>query len=228
MKESKDCKSCSSRKNGVLNCVGDGVLEMISEEKCFYKFKKKEYIFHEEEKANGFYCLKSGSVRTFKVGTNGKEQTFQIEGKGKWLGFRDMISSETFNHDVVCLEDTEVCFIRKDLVSRLIKSDEKFQLEVMKYLATEWKEAENQMYSMSTKQSFTRLADLILTFQKTANNSDEFQISVTREVMATCIGITTEALIRALSELKQKGYLDMDKNNFKILNKDALVELAST
>ncbi|MDX1958503.1 MAG: Crp/Fnr family transcriptional regulator [Leptospiraceae bacterium] len=227
MKELKDCKTCSSRQNSIFKCVNSSSIELINGEKSFYHFKKKESLFHEEEAAKGFYCIKSGLVRTYKISPNGKEQTFQIEGKGKWVGFRDMISSEVFNHEAVCLEDTEVCFIRKDLVNRLIRTDERFQIEVLKYLASEWKETENHMYSLATKQAYARLAELILTFQKASGDLQEFTLQVTREVMATCIGITTEALIRTLSEFKQKGWLELEKGKIHILNQEAIEDLVN-
>ncbi len=229
MEDKAKCASCLSREHGVFKCVGSGTLDEISVDKSFFHYKKKDIIFKENERITGFYCIKSGLVRTYKTSGSGKEQTFQIASRGKWLGFRDIISGEESNHSSICLEDVEVCFIPKDTITKLIKSDEKFQIEVMKYLAEEWKEMENHVHSMGTKQIHSRLAELLITFHGAAGNSDpELNINVTREVMATCIGTTTETLIRALADFKDRNWIKIEKNKIELLNLKALYSLSES
>ncbi len=229
MEDKVKCANCLSKEHGVFKCVGEATLDEVSSDKSFLQFKKKDIIFKESEKMSGFYCIQSGLVRTFKTSGSGKEQTFQIAGKGKWLGFRDIISGEESNHSSVCLEDVEVCFIPKETITKLIKSDEKFQIEVMKYLAEEWKEMENHVHSMGTKQIHSRLAELLITFHGASGSDDtELNINVTREVMATCIGTTTETLIRALADFKDRNWIKIEKNKIELLNLKALYNLSES
>lgn len=229
MEDKVKCANCSSKEHGVFKCVGEATLNEVSSDKTFFQYKKKDVIFKENDKMSGFYCIQSGLVRTFKTSGSGKEQTFQIAGKGKWLGFRDIISGEESNHSSVCLEDVEVCFIPKETITKLIKSDEKFQIEVMKYLAEEWKEMENHVHSMGTKQIHSRLAELLITFHGASGSEDtELNINVTREVMATCIGTTTETLIRALADFKDRNWIRIEKNKIELLNLKALYNLSES
>ena len=227
MSDNIDCKKCESREFGVFKCVGSKTLESVSKKKTFLDKKKKEIIFKEHDKVSGFYCIQSGLVRTYKLAGTGKEQTFQIASRGKWLGFRDVISGGEYNHTSVCLEDVEVCFISKETVTNLIKSDETFQIEVMKYLAEEWKETENHVHSIGTKQIHSRLAELLITFHDaTAQKYPELNINVTREVMASCIGTTTETLIRSLADFKDRNWIKIEKNKIELLNLKALYSLS--
>lgn len=227
MEDHINCVDCSSREYGVFKCVKHHTLNAISGEKSFFHFKKKDIIFKENEKVNGFYCIINGLVRTYKTSGNGKEQTFQIASRGKWLGFRDIISGSEYNHSSVCLEDVEICFIPKETVIKLMKADETFQIEVMKYLAEEWKEMENHVHSMGTKQIHSRLAELLITFHDASGSNDpELNINVTREVMATCIGTTTETLIRALADFKDRNWVKIEKNKIELLNLKALYNLS--
>jgi CRP/FNR family transcriptional regulator len=182
MEDKVKCANCSSKEHGVFKCVGEATLNEVSSDKTFFQYKKKDVIFKENDKMSGFYCIQSGLVRTFKTSGSGKEQTFQIAGKGKWLGFRDIISGEESNHSSVCLEDVEVCFIPKETITKLIKSDEKFQIEVMKYLAEEWKEMENHVHSMGTKQIHSRLAELLITFHGASGSVNEVIIATNLDV----------------------------------------------
>jgi CRP/FNR family transcriptional regulator len=226
LEDNLKCSSCSNREDSNFKCVGSGKLEFISQFKSHHNFKKKEIIFNENSDTEGFYCIKNGLVRVYKSSSSGKEQTFQISGSGKWLGFRDIISGNKYNHSAVCLEDTEVCFIPTKAIKDLIREDAEFQIEIMKYLADEWRTTEDNLLSMGTKQIHNRLAELLLTFQDAAGGSAELILNITREVMATCIGTKTETLIRSLADFKDRNWIELDKNKITIVNRKALVDLS--
>jgi CRP/FNR family transcriptional regulator len=201
-------------------------MENVSRKKVLIHYKKKDIIFHENEKVSGFYCIKSGLARIYKTTSSGKEQTFQIASRGKWLGFRDIISGGEYNHTAVCLEDSEVCYISQATVAILIKADDQFQIEIVKYLADEWKGIENHVHSMGTKQVHSRLAELLILFHVASGNDEEVSINVTREVMASCIGTTKETIIRSLTDFKDRNWIQIEKNRIEIINKKALYRLA--
>lgn len=220
------CASCSSRDHGTFRCVNSDTMENVSREKITIHYKKKDIIFRENEQVNGFYCIKSGLARIYKTTNTGKEQTFQIASRGKWLGFRDIISGGEYNHTAVCLEDSELCYISQETVARLIKADDQFQIEIVKYLAEEWKGIENHVHSMGTKQVHSRLAELLILFHVASGTDEEVSINVTREVMASCIGTTKETIIRSLTDFKDRNWIRIEKNKIEILNKKALSRLA--
>jgi CRP-like cAMP-binding protein len=98
------CSTCPSRDYGVFDCAGLDSLSEISEEKVRLNFKKKEIIFQAHEIVTGFYCIEKGLVRTYKANEGGRAQTFQLASRGKWVGFRDAISGEDYNHSAICVE----------------------------------------------------------------------------------------------------------------------------
>ena len=108
----------------------------------------------------------------------------------------------------------------------LIKADDQFQIEIVKYLAEEWKGIENHVHSMGTKQVHSRLAELLILFHVASGTDEEVSINVTREVMASCIGTTKETIIRSLTDFKDRNWIRIEKNKIEILNKKALSRLA--
>ena len=220
------CSQCSSREYGAFKCVGTQTLNGVSEEKISLSFKKKDIIFNEHEKVTGFYCIENGVIRAYRTALSGKIQTFQMVSRGKWLGFRDVISGAEYSHSAICLGETKVCYISKETIVRLIKADVSFQLEVMRYLADEWKVLEDNAFCVGTKQIHSRVAELLISFSDAVNKDPEFVIDVTREVMASCIGTTKETLIRSLSDFKDRKWIVMEKNKIELLNRDALHQLA--
>ncbi len=220
------CINCTSRQYSIFKNVDSETLNSLSKKKVINSYSKKEILFQKDEKVTGFYCIKEGLVRTSRDSKQGKEQTFDLATEGKWLGFRDMISSETYSHQASTLEETNACFISKESYEALLKDSYTFQREVTIYLAKEWKKSEERVFSLGIKQTHERLAELLLAFSSYSETEDLIELKLTREVMASCIGTNTETLIRALADFKDRNWIGIEKNKILILNKKSLTELS--
>jgi CRP/FNR family transcriptional regulator len=93
-------------------------------------------------------------------------------------------------------------------------------------MAKSWRDSENQIYSLGTKQIHSKLAEFLITFHKSNDCSTEVTLSVTREIIASIIGTTTESVIRSLSDFKARDWIDIDKNKIIFKNIDALQSIA--
>ncbi|MBE7411450.1 MAG: Crp/Fnr family transcriptional regulator [Leptospiraceae bacterium] len=213
-----DCKHCNTLSLGLYRCVSPETLEKINSQKKFSSFKKGDYLFTAGESADGIYILQSGIVRTFKISEVGREQTFSLKEAGSWVGLRDSLVGLEYNHSAVCLEDTLACFWKKDLINETLKSEREFQMELLNLLALEWRDSENQIFSLGTKQIHSKLAELLLSLHSSSGNSPEIELKITREIIASIIGTTTESVIRALSDFKARDWIGIQKN--KIIFKD--------
>jgi CRP-like cAMP-binding protein len=221
-----DCFDCDYRNHNVLLCATHETITRINEEKGYQAFKKGEYLFHAGDSSSGFFFIKNGLVRTFTHLTSGKEQTFALKTSGDWVGFRDCISDSAFNHDAIAIEDTQACFITRDLVETLVQSDSNFQKEVFRQMAKEWRESEEQIVSLGTKQVHEKLAEILIVLDNAQGSRNQVELKITRDVLATFIGTKTETLVRALSDLKARDFISVDKNRIDILNREALYSLS--
>lgn len=226
MPDKNPCQTCSNRPGTPFSCVGSGTMDYLALKIRSRIVKKGEMLFVEGDQADGFYCIKKGSVRNFRTSYGGKEQTFHISNGGDWVGFRDTVSGEDYNHSSVCLEESEVCFIHKSLISQLMLKDEKFQMEIMKYMASEWNKSEKLTFSLGTKQVHNKLAELLLVFREASENRAEIDLYFSREVMASIIGVTTETLVRALSDFKSRNWIRQEGKKIIFLNLPELNKLA--
>ncbi|TGK14016.1 Crp/Fnr family transcriptional regulator [Leptospira fletcheri] len=188
------------------------------------KFPRKSILFSEGEGTKGFYLILSGTVRTYKDSPNGqRQQTLKIYSPESWVGLRDAISEDSYNKTAECLEDTVVIYINGEDARQLFNQDYRFQNAILKYISKECKSAENRIYSMGTKQVHSKLAEFLLSLKE--KYGSEINVKFSREVMATTIGSKTETLVRALADLKAKGWIEIDKNFIAIRNEDALLKL---
>jgi CRP-like cAMP-binding protein len=221
-----DCFDCDFRNHNVLQCANHETITRINEEKGYFEFKKGSFLFKTGDEANGFYFIKNGLVRTFSHTNSGKEQTYSLRTSGDWVGFRDCISASVFHHDATAIEDTQVCFVTRELVETLVFNDANFQKEVFRQMAKEWRESEEQILSLGTKQVHEKLAEILIVLDNAQGSRNQVELKITRDILASFIGTKTETLVRALSDLKARDFISIEKNRIDILNRDALHSLS--
>jgi len=220
-----NCLNCQSRDRSLFHCLDDTFLDKISSEKEGMAIKKGTILFKAGDPADTFYCIKSGLVRTYRLSGQGKEQTFRIKTTGDWVGCRDVILSDIYYYAAVCMNDVQACAFPKSVINEL-NNDPVFQHELLVQMAKFWRDSENQIYSLGTKQIHSKLAEFLITFYKSNNCEEEVTLSVTREIIASIIGTTTESVIRSLSDFKAREWIDIDKNKILFKNVSALQSIA--
>ena len=71
-----------------------------------------------------------------------------------------------------------------------------------------------------------RVAYLLIYFSKTVFYADEFELPLTRKEMAEYVGMTTENVIRTLSEFRRDGILKIYGKTIHIANMESLQAIA--
>ncbi|MCX7999214.1 MAG: Crp/Fnr family transcriptional regulator [Leptospiraceae bacterium] len=219
------CGTCNNFDSTLFRCLDKKELQQVNQNKDFSIFKKGAFLFKYGEKADKFYCIQSGLVRSFRTSSSGREQTFLIHGAGDWVGCRDLLVSEIYNHSAICMNDVEVCTVEKETFNKILENSS-FQAELLKQMAKSWKESENQIFSLGTKQIHSKLAEFLISMNQSNGNTNEVTLSVTREIIASIIGTTTESVIRALSDFKARDWIDIDKNKIIFKNLKALSSIS--
>ena len=222
-----ECEKCVVRDLNSLKTVSADNLKEINHKKTTIHFQKGEVIFSEGNTLRGVYCLHSGKCKMTKLAPNGKEQIVRFIRKGEMVGHRSVISTSVAHLTVTALEDMEVCFIPKQEILDMFKSNSDFSLGITQSIAEDLDEANSSIANMAQKNVRERLAESLLFFEKIFGVDAEGFISVTltREEIANAIGTATESTIRLLSEFKKEGYIVLSGKKIKIADKVKLQHL---
>lgn len=242
------CTACVLKEQCAFKALETEAMDEIDQCKRTQTFSRGETIFHQGDESHYFYCLSSGSVQVFRNSPY-REQSFSIVNTGGWLGFRDALTGSAYQHNARVLKTATVCKVPREKLQELLASQPEFAAEISRELALGWRDAEKQSYNLGARNIMERLADFLLGLRHsglTGNGvrlrempmvSDglpaggghdepvdfpEADLPLTREVIATLLGSSTESVIRALSDFKARGWIDTKKGKVVFRNEPAL------
>ena len=188
------------------------------------QLKRNQLIFSEGKYPKGIFHIHTGLVKIFKHGKDGKEQIIQICKAGEVIGFRAILSENSYNVNAAALEDhTEICFISKQDFNQYKDSNPQLQNRLIQELSTELQEWADFVTDMTQKTVRQRTA-LALIFLHEAYKEQE--INVAREDLANMVGTATESLIRLINEFKKNSIITVNARRIQVLDSEALKRLA--
>ncbi len=218
------CRICQNYKDTVFKNLTLSEMDKLSSSKKIISFKKGEVIIEEGQNPKGVYCIKSGKLKLFTRGFNGKEQILRIIKEGDIIGYRSLLSEQSFSASAVALEDIITCFIPEIYFKKILNQNHLLNGGMMKVAMQELGVAGKQITSLAQKTVRERLAyEIILLENKLGTDKNGFiNISLTRTEIANIIGTATESVIRLISEFKNDNLIEVEGRKLKILNKDQL------
>lgn len=181
-------------------------------------YKKGEVVFKIGSLPHGLFFIKSGSVKVFKYGGDGKEQIISIAGKGRFLGYKDLLAGRRYTSGAKVIEDSVLIFIPKNDFLRLIKSDEASDY-FTRLLCQDLINVEDKMVSMAHNPVRGRLAESLLSLNETFRDKS---IELTREELANLVGTAKETVSRLLSEFKEDKLIQIAGRKIEVLNPQGL------
>ena len=187
-------------------------------------FKRGSVIYSEGDSAKGCYFLFSGVLKVFKTGIEGKEQIIKFAKPGNLIGFRSVLSKERACTSAKVIEDTIVCFIPGNVLTKLIRENSDFAMELMEITCRELDEANDYITDIAQKTVRERLAEILVHLESTFGLTEDqtLKIALTREELANMVGTATESVIRLLSEFKSDKLIELNGRKIKIINSKAL------
>lgn len=221
------CENCIIRQFNSLRALSKEELKKVSNAKISKKIKKGDALFSEGQKLDGVYCVRNGVSKLSKLSSNGKEQIVKLTNRGEIMGQRSVIAEDYTNLSATTINDMEVCFIPKEIITTTLNTNPYFSLEVLRHMAHDLKEADDVIVNMSQKTVKQRLAEALLYLRQNYGEDESgfLLLTLSRDDYANIVGAATESLIRMLSDFKKKGLIKTEGKKIGIVNDCALKEL---
>ena len=230
MKSSKlpPCTECKNE-NKLFCGLNNADRAFLSVNKGSNSYKSGQHVFYEGNHPNGLYCIYKGKVKLSKLGADGKEQIIRFAGEGEVIGYRALLSDTPYNATATAIENCEICHLSPGSFKEKLTEKSKLALNVIKALSDDLKQSEDNLVFISQKSVKERVAQALLMLKTrfgVEKDGATLAVVLTRREIGEIVNITTETVIRTLSEMKKEKILELDKHKIKITNLDRLVKLA--
>jgi len=209
------CEKCQLKTLFFTHVTVDQLIDIcaIKEER---NYLKGEIIIKEGDVINEFLYLKEGLVKLWKTIVEGKDQIISFSKPFDFVSLLSIFSSEQYKYSVSAVEDSVVCILDLNVVKNHARQNAMFAMDLMMRVSEATDKIVLDNLEIKRKHLKGRVAHILLYFADYIYKKDEFELPISRREIAEYIGMTTENVIRTLSEFRKDKII-------KIFGKDILI-----
>lgn len=199
-----------------INVLSDEQRDAIIKNSNIVKYKERDVIFLQNTRTSHIMYVKSGLVKIYKEGRNGKVIILKIETPNSYLGLTSVFGHDIHQYSAAAVEATEICFTDISIFKTIIKENGLFSTKLISTISLENLFLFERLMSQSHKQLPGRIADVLLYFAEKIYHSNTYTLPLTRRELAELAGTTKESFIRTLTEFKNDKIIELDGSAVEI------------
>ncbi|MCF8366127.1 MAG: Crp/Fnr family transcriptional regulator, partial [Bacteroidales bacterium] len=203
-KRIEKCMQCKDRFCAVSSLTEDQLADLHDNFREV-ELRSGEHISHQGSLTSHIVYLRKGLVMEYKKLENGHDQIVQIIKGRTYLGLHSLFGDRENNYSYKALEDVKVCFIDINTFKGLVKTNGDFGYEILVSLSKDSLNSHHRFLNINAKQTFGKVADVLLYFANVIYNSNHFELPLKRNELGSLIGITRESTTRALIKFQNEG-----------------------
>lgn len=174
-----------------------------------------------------FFAIKQGALKSHSIDYAGREQIWGVYLLGELFGFEG-VDTQAFPYYLTALTKSVVCEIPYDQLMQLLQTIPALQHQMFKLMS--------QRFAMDVglprnNSSLERLAAFLLSLsirlQRGGESGSTFELPLTRQELASYLGMTLETVSRLISRLKKRGVIIVEGKHIEILSMRELQKAAA-
>lgn len=211
--------------------LGDELLERLGGFHPGTNLRARHVLFYEGAPCREVFCIRSGKVKLYKTGLEGKQYILRIAGAGELVGLETMMNSAPAHATAEMIDTGVVHRIDRRTVCELLRRDSELALWVVELLSNKLRSSDDERLELAQAAVRERMAKLLSTLAADHGVRDVYGVRIdlplSREEMAGMIGTAQETVIRQLSEFKQDQLIRLDGRRITVLDPVRLLATAN-
>ncbi len=178
--------------------------------------RKDTSLFCEGDDADCFYKVVKGTVRTFKLLSDGRRQIDAFHMQGDIFGVE---AGDEYRFTAEAAEDAVVIAYRRWCPTSLAATDNVFAGEILSSMLQALGRAQNHMLLLGRKSALEKVAAFLLEMFERSREA-AVDLPMCRVDIADHLGLTIETVSRSLTQLERTGVIDLPVNRRTIVVRD--------
>jgi CRP/FNR family transcriptional regulator len=223
------CETCPVGNLAFCAALDPAELDILNSIVTRISLTPQQMIFGEGDEADHVFNVTEGAVRLYKIMVDGRRQITGFLFPGDFMG---LAAHETYAYSAEAITQTSMCrFPRKKLES-LLQQYPKLEKRLLEMVVDELTTAQDQMLLLGRQNAQERLVSFLLMLSRRAvergQPDDMVRLAMLRQDIADYLGLTTETVSRAFTQLKQAGTISLQSDSRVSLNdRQALEDIAA-
>src|SRR5215208_67238 len=196
-----------------------GSIELIG---ASMSYSRNEEIYGEGEPADYLYKVVSGTVRTYKILTDGRRQIGAFHLPGDMFGLE---TGEEHAFSAEAIADAKVLVMQRSAVVALARRDNDVARQLWALTAGELQRVQGHVLLL-IKTAQERVVGFLLEMAERARDDNEVELPMSRQDIADYLGLTIETVSRTLTHLATTAAIEVPTSRRIVLrNRAALSRL---
>ena len=221
-----DCVNCEL-KSAFFQSFNESELALFCNRKVEKAYPKGELIISEGDEIKDFTYLKSGLIKLFKTNSSGKDQIITIAEPFDFVSLLSTFSDTHYNYSVSALEDSVICSLDLKEVKKFAMENGLFSFNLMEKMSKTSDKIILDSLEIRNRHLRGKVAYILLKFGIKIYNSMVFELPVSRREIAEYIGMTTENVIRTLSEFRRDKLIRINGKEIEIMDVETMKKISS-
>jgi CRP-like cAMP-binding protein len=219
------------RKTPLFATLPDDDLRRVAELAVSRRFAKKEVVFREGDRADGFFVVVSGKVKVFKLSGEGKEQILHVLEAGQTFAEAVIFEGGAYPAHAETLTEAELFFLPKRPFVDLLERHPNVAIRMLGSLSRWLKRMTDLVESLSLKDVETRLVFYLSEELKARGipprDGAELELPIGKNVLASRLGTVPETFSRTLKKLQDDGLIAVRGKRIRIVSAGSLFSILS-
>lgn len=200
-------------------------LEAIARAAVRRKYEAGQTVFFEGQPSAGLFVVQKGYLKSVKISTGGREQVIRVVGPGDVFNAIGVLASSTNPGTVIALEPATLWIIERESLLHILDEHPALAGMIIQTLAARVQRLMKQVEDLSLRSVEERLARLLM--EESSQGVVPRRKWDTQAEMAARLGTVTDVLNRSLRRMEDKGLIEVERDQIRILDQDSVTKLAN-
>ena len=195
------------------------------------RYGRKEALFREGDRADGFFVVTSGKVKVFKLSGEGKEQVLHVLEAGQSFAEAAIFEGGAYPAHAEALSDSEVLLFPRRAFVDLLERHPRVAVRMLASLSRWLRRMTDLVEDLSLRDVEARLVLYLSEELKNrgipSRDGATLDLPVGKNVLASRLGTVPETFSRTLRKLQGEGLIAVRGKQIRILSATRLFSLPS-
>lgn len=209
----------------LFSSLSTSTLAVLDKNAVTLDFVRGRVVFQEGTEARGLYILLDGQVKIYKISASGRELILNVVKCGAPLFEASVFHGGTIPVSSMTIQDSKILYIDKSTLVSLIVQDASFTLSMLNLLSQSMMQMAMSIGRITLLSVLSRVSSYLLHLAN-ERKSNVFDLDTAKYNIAGFLGVSREALSRALSKLVCNNIITMRKRTITVVDFERLATIA--